>query len=166
MLVKFTTYFAVAFLTVCMTSLVYAQDSSKSDKKSYSIDDLAWIAGNWQGEAMGGQFEETWNKPSGGTMMGMFKLIQNDKVVFYELCTIVETDQSLVMRIKHFHPDMKGWEEKDKCMEFPLVSVDENEAKFDGLVFKKTGEDSMLISVNVNQGGRESVLKFPAKRAK
>ena len=36
------------------------------------IGDLKWIAGDWHGSAMGGDFEETWNPPFAGTMMGMF----------------------------------------------------------------------------------------------
>ena len=168
MLIKISTYCATAILSFCMVNLVFAQDTTteKQTTQTATINDVAWIAGNWQGEAMGGQFEETWNKPSGGTMMGMFKLIQKGNVAFYELCTIVEKENSLVLRIKHFNHDMSGWEEKDKCMEFPLVSANENEAKFDGLVFKKTGDDSLLITVTTKRGDRVSTLKFPAKRVK
>ena len=160
---KTTTAFLATLMIVCTATTVFAQDKAEEKSKSAaSIDDIAWIAGNWQGEALGGKFEETWNKPFGGTMMGMFKLVQNDKVVFYELCTIAPKDDSFVLRIKHFHADMKGWEAQNESMEFPLVSASKTEVKFDGIVFKKTGDDSMHITVNVEQG----TMKFPCERVK
>lgn len=56
-------------------------------------------------------------------MMGMYRLIRNAKPAFYELCTIVEENGSLVLRLKHFNPDLKGWEETDKTVDFPLVAL-------------------------------------------
>ena len=45
-------------------------------------------------------------------MMGSYRLVKDDKVIFYELQTIVEQGSSLVFRLKHFNADLSGWEEK------------------------------------------------------
>lgn len=144
---------------------LHAQETQAKVKPT--IDDFAWIAGHWQGEAMGGKFEETWNPPFGGTMMGMFKMVDDDGVSFYELLTIVEKGDSFVLRLKHFDKSLVGWEEKDKSVEFPLVSVDKKAAIFKGLRFEKMDQNKMQILVVVGQGeGKEpKEIKFACQRA-
>lgn len=132
---------------------MFAQDAKSSP--AANLEDVAWIAGHWSGEAMGGTFEETWNPPMGGSMMGMFKFVQNDAVGFYEILTIVPRDKSLLLRLKHFDASLKGWEEKDKSVEFPLVEITENEVRFDGLVFKRISQNEMSISVTIREGEAE-----------
>lgn len=114
-----------------------------------TISELSWIQGSWQGEAFGGQTEEIWSAPSAGSMMGMFKLISEGEISFYELMTIVEKDGSLLLRIKHFDKDMNGWEEKDTSVEFPLVDKKRNAVYFDGLTFKKIADRQMNVYVNI-----------------
>lgn len=125
----------------------------------------AWIAGAWSGEALGGQFEETWNRPSGPSMMGMFKLVREGKVSFYELLTIVPKDDSLVLRLKHFDGSLKGWEEKDESQEFPFVSANRKEIRFKGLVFKRIARNEMQIVVQTKSGDKTQELIFNCKRA-
>ena len=129
-----------------------------------SIEQLAWIAGNWEGEAMEGRFEETWNPPSAGTMVGMFKFVQEDEVKFYELQTIVTQGDSLVLRIKHFREDLVGWEEKDRSVEFPLVKISENEAYFSGLTYRKISDDEIQIFVRIGDNEKAKEVKFVCRR--
>lgn len=77
-----------------------------------TLDDVAWLAGSWSGEAFGGSFEEVWNPPSGGSMVGMFKTLNGDNVGFYELMLLVEEEGSLSLKVKHFDSDFSAWEEK------------------------------------------------------
>ncbi len=130
-----------------------------------TIDQLAWIAGPWEGEAMEGKFEETWNAPSAGTMVGMFKFAQDNDVKFYELQTIATEDNSLVLRIKHFRPDMVGWEEKDRSVEFPLVKINEREAFFSGLTYRKISDDEIHIFVRIGDDEKAKEVKFVCRRA-
>lgn len=110
-----------------------------------TIEDVDWIAGHWKGEMFGGMGEEVWSNPFGGTMMGMFKLVSNDSVKFYELMIIVEESNSLILKLKHFSSKLSGWEEKDKFISFPLVKINQNEAYFDGITFKKQNDNTLLI---------------------
>lgn len=131
-----------------------------------TIDQLAWIAGDWQGEALGGKFEESWNMPSGGSMLGMFKLVVNGSTVFTEHMAVIPKDGSLVLRLKHFDGEMKGWEEKDKFVDFPLVKLTANEAYFSGLTFRKTDKDSLSIFVaSKNADGKPGEMEFHSHRA-
>ena len=139
----------------------------KSDPPAASINDVAWIAGHWHGNALGGKFEETWNPPFAGSMVGMFKFAEGEQVQFYELLTIVEKDGALLLRLKHFDKDLNGWEEKDKSVEFPLKSLNETTASFDGLIFQKIDNATMhiLVTVKQNEGATEKI-KFVCQRRK
>lgn len=116
-----------------------------------TIDQFAWIAGHWRGEAFGGGTEEIWTPPAGGTMMGAFKLIQNDQVAFYELCTLREVDGSVLLQIRHFHDDLKAWEEKNETVDFQLVKVTNDKAFFDEFTFERINENELHIYVVIDQ---------------
>jgi hypothetical protein len=85
-----------------------------------SIKDLAWIEGQWTGNYGEEGIEEHWSSPNSGTIMGMFRWFRGGGVYFFELFTIEEEDGGLVLRIKHFHPGLRGWEEKDDSVTFDL----------------------------------------------
>ena len=138
-----------------------------NESPAATLKDVAWIAGHWQGEALGGITEEVWTAPLGKSMMGSFKLVVDEVVQFYELCTITEENESLLLRIKHFDKDLKGWEEKDQSIEFPLVKIEKNKVYFDGLTFEKINEDELNIYVIFKDEGKEEVeMKFNYKSVK
>ncbi|WDI32045.1 DUF6265 family protein [Hyphococcus flavus] len=113
-----------------------------------SVDELAWLVGHWKGSGLGGQSEEFIAPPLDGQMIGAFRQTKADgSLWFYEFYQIVEDQGSLVMRIKHFNPDLTGWEEKDDYVAFRLVETSENAVYFDGLTFKMTGPDEMRAAV-------------------
>src|SRR5688500_20144863 len=87
-----------------------------------TLADMKWLEGRWIGEAFGGKTEEFWSAAEGGAMVGWFRLINKGKPVFYEILTEAEHEGSLVIRLKHFHADLKGWEEKNEVQEFRLVA--------------------------------------------
>ena len=122
-----------------------------------SISDVAWIKGHWKGEAFGGQAEEIWSGPAGGAMMGMFRLINGEEISFYELMVIREHNQSLILQLKHFHNDMKGWEEKNETVDFPLLKIEENKIWFDGLTFEKVDKNKMIVNVVIDEDHSEGI---------
>jgi hypothetical protein len=115
-----------------------------------TIADMAWLAGRWTGPALGGTSEEIWSPPAHGTMMGMYRLLKDGKPVFYELLTLVEEHGSLVLRLKHFNPDMTGWEEKDKSLAFPLVAREPGAMHFEGMSFHPRG-DALTVYLAIGQ---------------
>jgi len=129
-----------------------------------SIEDLAWLAGSWQGEGLGGAVEEVWLAPSAGTMVGVFKAAREEKPFFYEIVLLVEEKGSITLKLKHFHPDLKGWEEKDEVVEFPLVALKEKEALFSGLTYRLTKADELRAYVAVERQGKTEELEFVWRR--
>ncbi len=124
------------------------------------LSDISWIQGNWRGEAFGGVTEEIWGPPLGKSMMCVFKLVVDDQVQFYEIETITEEDNSLILRLKHFHSNLKGWEEKEKTIDFKLVKVAEDKVYFDGYTFEKISENEMNVYVIIEIDGEDTETKF------
>lgn len=98
------------------------------------LDALAWLAGGrWVGEGLGGVSEEVYSPAVGGVMVGHFVQSQAGKPQFFEIMTVREEGGSLVYRLKHFGPDLKGWEEKDVTEDFPLVAIEGDRVFFSGM---------------------------------
>lgn len=129
------------------------------------IEEVEWIAGHWRGEAWGGILEEVWTPPLGNSMMGSFKMVSADTIQFYELLTINELENSLVLQLKHFYGNLHGWEEKDKTLKFRLVKLEEKTAYFAGFTFELESEDKLNVYVLFKQddGSREE-MKFSYTR--
>jgi hypothetical protein len=137
------------------------------EREPATLDDVAWLAGHWQGEGMGGQVEEIWSPPQAGSMMGMFRFMQADQVNFYELLTLVPDGESLELRLKHFNSDLTGWEEKDDIVRFPLIKVSADRAWFNGLTFERVDGDHLMIHLmmRMTDGTRRDV-EFDLHRVK
>lgn len=130
-------------------------------KMEPKLENISWLAGNWKGNALGGKVEENWSKPTGGSMMAAFKLYKDGKVVFYEIEIIREVDNNLVLQLKHFNNDLKGWETKDETVDFPLKELTTNKAVFEGMTFEKVSDNEMNVYVDMHQkDGSIEVLKF------
>lgn len=121
-----------------------------------TLADAAWLAGTWQGEGLGGWVEDVWGEPRAGSMPGMFRLVKDGAVVFYEILAIVEKGGSLELRLKHFGPDLVGWEEKDKVLAFPLSEKSEEKLRFGGIAYERT-EAGMRCVVSIR--GKDGAVR-------
>ena len=133
-------------------------------KVAATIADAAWLQGYWVGEGMGGIAEDNWMPPSNGMMLGTFRLVKSDgSKGFYELLGIEESEESLRIVVKHFHPSWVGWEEKDRALQAFLVRKAKDEWQFSNMLIKRTGRDAFLIELNIQPKDgppRKEVLRF------
>lgn len=97
--------FAVGLLGVLL-----AADAEPSAK----IADYIFLAGHWTAEIWNGVGEEVWPAPVDGNMIGMFRFQRNGKFEFTEFLTLDETATGVVLHMRHFHPALQAWEEKDE----------------------------------------------------
>lgn len=125
-----------------------------------TLDQVAWIAGSWRGEAFGGQIEEVWAPPFGDSMMGSFKLVTDGKVQFYELCQIKAENGTLILRLKHFDGDLNGWEERDESEEFALVKLEKDKAYFNQFTFELVSKDQLNMYVVISDDGTTEEVEF------
>ncbi len=158
----------ITFFMMLCVGLVSAQktlslpDGENSPKAN--LDQVAWIEGHWKGEAFGGIAEEIWSPPLGNSMMFVFRLVNNGKVSFYESGHIQEVDETIILQLKHFDGSMKGWEEKDKTIDFKLVKIEPNKVYFDGMTMEKVNEDQINVWVLIEENGNQEEILFSYKR--
>ncbi len=74
--------------------------------------DFAWLAGSWEGHMVGrpGVVDITFTKPKAGTVTGVMRLVDNDKVLVVELLTIVDAPTGTEMRFRHFSTSLEAYE--------------------------------------------------------
>ena len=128
-----------------------------------SIADMAWYAGRWTGTGLGGWTEEIWSPARDGTMMGMYRMVKDGKPIFYELLLIAEENGSLAIKLKHFHADLRGWEERDASLRFPLVAKRNGRIYFDGMTFERVGTDrvKVYLAIEHKDGSvREEIFEY------
>jgi hypothetical protein len=156
-----------------VTRLAVSPDGTKlavvgeliNQKLEPKLENIQWITGNWKGEAFGGLTEENWSQPSGGSMMATFKLINDGKVSFYEIEIIREVENSLILQLKHFENDLKGWETKDETVDFPLKEITANKVIFEGMTFERVSDNEMNVYVDNHQdNGEIEIVTFNYKK--
>lgn len=122
-----------------------------------TLADAAWLVGDWRGTGLGAEVQDIWSVPMGGAMLGASRVVRDGKVIFYEILTIAEENGSLLLRLKHFNPDLKGWEEKDETRDFPLVRVTPDALWFDGMTFRRLGDDEIQVWVAI--GAKDGTVR-------
>lgn len=128
-----------------------------------SITDLHWLVGRWAGTGMeGAAAGESWSVADEDRLVGHFHQLGTDgKLRFVELMLLHPRDDSLELRLKHFNPDLTGWEKQDGFVVFPLVAVEPGVWYFHGLTIRKVDERHMTITVRLRDGeGRVSEIPF------
>jgi hypothetical protein len=63
---------------------------------SATLQQLAWLSGEWTGTRGRASIEERWTPAAGGAMLATSRTIANDRLVAFEFLRIVERDGGLV----------------------------------------------------------------------
>ncbi len=132
-----------------------------------TIAEAAWLVGDWVGTGIGGaEGSEVWLPPTGSTMVGLFVQEQADgSIMFTEHMYLTEEAGSLMVKLKHFNPDLTGWEEKDAMVRFRLLSIEPCAAYFASLTYRCDGPDGLLVAVRMkSEGDKVDELVFRFKR--
>jgi hypothetical protein len=118
---------------------------------SASLKDLAFVTGAWRGGRDGSAIEEHWMRAEGDAMVGMFRMVKDGKTVFTELMSFEQRMTGVVFVLRHFHPGLRGWEEKDAPLEYPLA-----ESASGRVVFAQEGGGTRFV-YEAQPGGRLKV---------
>ena len=160
-------YIVIIAFMFSLTLSAQTEHKPATDSLAPKLENIKWISGNWKGEAFGGQVEENWSEPSGGSMMATFKLINDGNISFYEIEIIREIENSLILQLKHFESDLKGWETKNETVDFPLIKITPTHVIFEGMSFEKVNDFEMNVYVDIkNEDGEVEIVKFNYKKAK
>lgn len=147
---------AIVYCTCIATSVLEAQTAftehtlrldDGAKPATAEIEKFKFLVGRWVGTGLGGECEEVFLPVWNNTMTGSFRFSQDGKLVFSEYFSFHTDDQGTALRLKHFHPDLVGWEDKDGMVKFPLIKVEENAAYFAGLTYKLVSRDELHVWV-------------------
>jgi len=91
----------------------------------------------------------------------MFRLHDAEGVlVFYEFMTIDHEG----LKLKHFNPDMTGWETEDEHLTFKFLEVTAKSLAFKGLEFKLTSDTTMEVHLDMHHEGKTRTEVFSMRR--
>lgn len=124
---------------------------------SAKLEDLQWLVGRWVGTGLGGDCEETFMPIWKQTMVGTFRYVQDDRLVFSEFFSMVEENGGLVLKLRHFNPDFSSWEEKDKSTNFPLIKIENQTAYFGGLTYQRIDRETLKVWVAMRNSADNSL---------
>lgn len=121
------------------------------------IEQMAWLAGQWDGTGIGGnRAMESWLPQTGDTMIGTFvQTTDSGGINFSEHMYLMEAEGSLVLRLKHFGADLIGWEEREEMLTFRLVAIEPCAAYFHALTLRCDGENGLVAAVRMRSDGEE-----------
>jgi hypothetical protein len=116
-----------------------------------TIADAAWLIGTWSGEGISGaEAHESWLAPSGDTMVGLFvQETAEGGIMFSEHMYLMEQGGSLVVKLKHFNPDLTGWEDKDGMVTFRLIAAEPCALYFNALTYRCDEGGGMVVAVRM-----------------
>ncbi len=130
-----------------------------------TLEDAAFLAGRWTGTAFGERMEESWSEPTGGSMVGTFKLFDGDRPAMYELMLLTVEDGTLSLKVKHFNPDFTAWEDKPDYVNFRLVAKADGELHFGGLSFYRRSDDRLDGYIVMRNGDEVTEQHMTYRRA-
>ena len=120
-----------------------------------SLDNLAWLAGVWEGPGFEGRVEEHWTAAQGESMVGMFRLVVAGQTRVVQLMTIVEQEPGVILSLNHFTPQLQRWEREKEPLRFLLTELTEARAVFkclspqeslpDRMIYQQPGQDALAI---------------------
>jgi len=132
----------------------------------YKLQDLAWMAGDWQTAASDHrQTDEHWTAPQGGAMLGMSRTVAGDTMVEFEYLRIVERAYGIYYVA---HPGARA-----PGTEFKLTRLTATQAIFENpqhdfpkrVLYGRNSDGSLDASIDGGEGTRAPSWHYlPAKR--
>jgi hypothetical protein len=151
--------------------LALAQTTAPAPSRAV-LSDLSWMTGRWIDDSGGNLSEEIWSPPSGDSMMGMWRYVSGGQARIFELLTISVEPAGIVLRLRHFDPELVAREDKGTPVELSLVGWTPGEAVFEGpavgapgnvrLTYRNPSEDALTSTLEMD--GKKQEFSF--RRAK
>lgn len=151
--------------TTFSSDLIKLFDKNKPAAKA-NLSDLEWLKGTWVGDMAGINVEHIILDEKASQMSGFVRAVgSEDTISFYEITLFEKVGESVSYRLKHFSSELKGWEQQDEFIDRKLVSYKTGILYFDGITFKKTGENSFTVYFLEQQGeAKGNILEIFFKR--
>ena len=158
------------FLMLGLTGYSFAQKASPlptevltwtegASAPKATLDIVSWLEGSWQGQLEGSMQEHTVFAPVSGQMPGFVRAWRADgSIWFYEISLFAQVGETVEIRLKHFSPELAGWEEKDGYVRRRLVAFTDKALFFDGITYAKNGPDNHTVYFRIPEGDHKGEI--------
>jgi hypothetical protein len=126
----------------------FAQTQAKG-----SISDVRFIEGSWKAAWGDRSVDAVWSAPSGESIVGFVRVIKDGKVTLYELFAFEQTEEGVVVVVRHFSPGLIAREEKETPDRYNFVEAGDGWA-----LFEKQGEAMRVRYERRSQNGFAIVI--------
>lgn len=159
-------------LYMLLVVVLLAAVASPAQSSPAALANFSFMTGNWVGESDGVFVDEYWSPATGDSMVGMFRIIKDDKIQLYELLAIELDDGRPVLRLRHYNPRLVAREQD--AITFKVAKFSDNEAVFvradlesTRLIYRKKGNDALeAVLEKAGKDGKQTTETFIYKRAK
>lgn len=130
-----------------------------------TLQDFAWLAGQWRIEQADRQVDEHWMAPAGGLMMGMARNIHGGKVREYEFTLLRQEPNGDIVYVAS--------PSRQTETSFKLTSLRDGEAVFENpqhdfpkkIVYARQPDGSLLAAIEgPGRDGKPRRVEYPFKR--
>lgn len=132
--------------------------------------DLAFMTGHWRAEWQGDRLEEHFSEPRSGTMIGMFRWMEEDSTGLTEHMVLEQREDGVHFFLRHFHPGSVPWEqEADGPMHLRLTRAGDGRAVFEHpdllfparIIYHRTQPDTLVVRLEGRrEDGAEREMEF------
>ena len=127
---------------------------------------LAWLAGCWEGQVGPVRIEEQWNKPAGGTMLGLSRNMKDGKVIFSEFMRIDQREGKIVYTARIGT--------KAAATPFESIRMTAEEAVFENLAhpfpqrirYRREADGSLFARIEGLDKGKSRSEDYPMRRVR
>jgi len=125
-----------------------------------TLADLPFLVGEWEGSGLGGMVEETWSHPSGGSMLGTFRIVSGKETTLYQFLVLEEDEKGVALRFLHFDHGLKAWEKEPLVLR--LASFGATEAVFEA---ENEAQNPARMTYSITTEGKLSLVVASRGRA-
>jgi len=152
----------VVWVFLIAPAMAHAEQATQVEP---DLSQLGWLEGCWSGTGFGKRVDECWMRAPDGRLTGMFQLIGPDgRQEMSEIFVLDQFEDGPAIRLKHFHPDLTGWEGQDEFVEFPLRETGRDFARFDGLSYRLAEDGRLIVELMVSTAGQPSLQRLEFQR--
>ncbi len=128
------------------------------------IDQLAFMAGCWQGPFGDQVNQEMWMRPVAGTMLGTARNVKGTRTTFTEFAMIHMDNGKLAITVQ-------SGLTSDRTT-FPMVTLRSGEVVFENpqhdfpqrILYRSTGRNGLFAKIDGTMKGKPTAEEFPMKR--
>jgi hypothetical protein len=129
-----------------------------------TVRSLGWMSGHWINDTGKTQIEEMWSQPSGNSLVGWSRTVENGRLSFYEFMIIRRNAAGQLAFIAQ--PSGQAG------AEFPVTELREGYVAFENdshdfpqkISYRLAGSDSLIGRIEGTVKGKFRMIDFPYKR--